>query len=109
MIVALKGIVFAFLAMFSMGALASVNCMGIPEVVKLGDIGPDDGFLMVNVAGKEYRLGTPENEAAKVRLTLVLAALAANKSVMLRFYDPYNDCAAASSARALPTSVQLLK
>lgn len=80
-------------------ALASVNCSGVPQATKVGEFGNQEGYLIVTVNNLDFRLGPISDQAARSRLALATTALAANKNLLLRFWDPYNDCASARVAQ----------
>lgn len=90
-------------------ALGSVNCIGVPTATKVGDYGNQEGYLIVTINNLDFRLGPLDDQGAKSRLALATAALAAEKPLMLRFFDPYFDCTSASSNRAIPNSTQILQ
>ncbi|OWQ91844.1 hypothetical protein CDN99_05585 [Roseateles aquatilis] len=95
-------------ALASTPALAETNCTGIPQATKVGEYGAQEGYLIVTLNNMDFRLGPANDSGAKARLAVVTAALAANKQVMLRFFE-YGDCAGASAARAVPNSTQILQ
>ena len=104
----IKLITFLGVILFSINALASINCSGVPSVVKMGEFGAQESYVIVRIGGKDYRLGKPADDATKMRAAIVQTALVADKQVALRFYSE-ESCDTAASNRAIPNSVQLIK
>lgn len=94
--------------LFSASVLGSVNCIGVPSATKVGDFGNQESYLIVTLNNLDFRLGLVDDQAAKARLALATAALAGEKSLLLRFFDPYVDCSTASANHAIPNSTQVL-
>ena len=81
----------------------------ISLAVKVGEFGSQEGYLIVTITNLDYRLGPIGDASATARYATAMAAMAANKPIMLRFWDPYNTCTSASTAFAIPNSVQILQ
>ncbi len=94
--------------LFSVNTFASADCYGVPSVVKMGEYGAQESYVIVRLGGKDYRLGNPSDAAVKMRASIVQTALVAGKQVKLRFYREAS-CDTASSNRVIPNSVQLVK
>ncbi len=106
----MKFLLIITLIFFQTTASASVDCMGTPQNVKVGDYGIQESYFIVTIGGVDYHLGSIAHDpAAKSRYATAMAALLSNKPLMLRFYDPYTMCNDASVARAVPNSVQLVQ
>jgi hypothetical protein len=73
------------------------------------ELGAQEGYFIVTVNSLDFRLGPIGDQSAKSRMAVATAALVANKPLLLRLWDPYSDCNAASGAQAVPNSVQLLQ
>lgn len=104
-----KAILVLACALASGGAIASVHCTGVPQAAKVGEFGAQEEYFIVTLNGLDFRLGPISDQGARSRMAVATAAVAANKTLLLRFWDPYSDCSVASSARAIPNSVQLLQ
>lgn len=104
----MKSIVLAAFLLSAPCAFGAVNCVGVPQNVKVGEFGNQEGYLIVTINGLDFRLGPIGDSGAKSRLALASVALAANKPLMLRFWDPYADCNSASTAYAIPDSTQIV-
>jgi hypothetical protein len=74
----------------------------------MGEYGAQESYVITNIGGKDYRLGKPDDDAVKMRASIVQTALVAEKAIILRFYGE-STCATASSNRTIPNSVQLIK
>ncbi len=105
----MKSVLIAISGLVSTTAFASVDCLGVPQATKVGEYGAQEGYLIVTVNNLDFRLGPTDDASAKSRLAIATAALAANLRLVLRFYDPYNDCTSASANRAIPNSTQVLQ
>ena len=104
----MKKLIAALLtAIFTLPSLA-VECVGVPESVKMGEYGAQEEYAIVRIAGRDYRLGHHTNEATKIRVSLAQTALVSEKRLKLRFWTS-ESCQVASQGRATPNSVQLLK
>ncbi|MDX1304563.1 hypothetical protein [Photobacterium sp.] len=99
-----KALVVSML-LFSGGAFA-VNCGGIPQIVKMGDYGKQEAYVIVRIGDLDYRVGVPSDDATKARLSLLQTALVAEKTATLRFYGE-TTCTAASGNRTIPNAVYL--
>ena len=95
-------------AIFYSAQSLSIECVGVPARVKMGEYSNQDTFVIVHIEGKDYRLGDPSDDKTKARLSLVQTALVTDKNTMLRFYN-IDSCEVASASHAVPNSVQLLK
>ena len=89
-------------------AAHAVDCIGTPDAVKMGEFGAQESYAILRMDGKDYRLGLPTEDAVKVRVSLAQTALAAGKQVRLRFWG-LSTCDEASTQRAIPNSIQLLR
>lgn len=105
----MKKIIISMCIVVSTSAFSSVNCIGVPQATKVGEFGAQESYLIATVNNLDFRLGQLTDQGARSRLAIATAALAANKPLLLRFWDPYNDCSAASNAQAIPNSTQILQ
>ncbi|OCH47772.1 hypothetical protein [Vibrio cyclitrophicus] len=94
--------------LFANQVIASVDCIGVPLNLIMGDYGKQENYVIVNISGLEYRLGVPSDDKTKVRLSLAQTALVADKRLKLKFYAA-DTCEKAANERVVPNSVQLLK
>ncbi|UDF35478.1 UNVERIFIED_ORG: hypothetical protein LHJ69_23520 [Shinella sp. XGS7] len=91
-------------------AFAQVNCIGVPQATKVGEIGAQEPYFIVNIDGLDYRLGAiSDDPAAKARLAQATVAMTTGKRLMLRYWLPHTTCSGASEVRAIPNSVQVLQ
>ena len=106
----LKKLIFVtvfYMSLFSSIAQANVNCIGVPQVTKVGEFGSQEGKLLVQINNKNFTLGDTTSEVARSRLALATSALVANKKLVLRFWVEA-DCSKASENKTVPNSLQLL-
>lgn len=92
----------------SLDAKAVVDCYGVPTVLKMGEYGSQEAYVIVRVEGKDFRLGKPTDASTMVRMSTAQSALIANLQVKLRFYGEVS-CDAASSSKTIPNSIQLIR
>gem|GEM_PF-5399752 len=85
---------------------ATVYCVGVPSVVKVGETGKQESYLIVRVEGKDYRLGIATDDLAKSRFALATSAVVSKSRLILSFYAE-TSCEDASVNTTIPTSVQL--
>lgn len=90
-------------------SVAAVNCIGVPSSTKVGEFGAQESYLIVSVGGLDFRLGLLDDQGAKLRFAIANIALSQNKNILLKFYNPYVDCGAASVDRVIPNSVQIIQ
>jgi hypothetical protein len=105
----MKPFIVAISLLASMPVLASVNCAGVPTATKVGEFGAQESYLIVTINNLDFRLGLVDDQGAKARFAIATAALAADKALLLRFFDPYSDCTSASTNKAIPSSTQILQ
>lgn len=86
----------------------AVDCIGVPDSVKMGEYSAQEAYSIVHIAGKDYRLGHHSSSVTKISVSLAQTALVSEKKLKLRFYNVAS-CQAASTDRKTPNSVQLLK
>jgi len=65
---------FAFLVLFSHMAVA-VDCTGVPSVVKMGEYGAQEAYVIVRINDLDFRMGKPADDAVKARMSLAQSAL----------------------------------
>lgn len=102
-----KYLIAAAVTMFAASSHAAVDCSGVPEVLKMGDFGSQERYVIVDLGGRDYRLGDAADHRTKARLALAQTALLAGRKLTLRFYG-HNSCSSAGDARALPSSTQIV-
>ncbi|MBT9494363.1 MAG: hypothetical protein IV107_18910 [Paucibacter sp.] len=105
----MKQFIFSAFIFFSASASSAVNCVGLPQAVKVGEFGAQEGYLIVTINNLDYRLGPVDDPSAKVRVVIALTAIANNKPLVLRFWDPHSDCNSVSFNRVVPNSTQVLQ
>ncbi len=88
-------------------ALAA-ECYGVPQVVKMGEYGAQEAYIILRMNSLDYRMGRPDDDAAMARMSIIQTALIAEKDVKLRFWN-VDTCELASQERRVPNSVQLIK
>ncbi len=87
---------------------SATDCTGVPSAVKMGEYGNQEAYVIVRIGDVDYRLGRFDDDAAKVRLTIVQSALMSQEQVKLRFFN-VNTCGEASSNKEIPNSTQIIK
>ena len=102
---------FALVSLCSFKALATVQCIGIPSKVYAGyhGVNPAEqsfGVILNGISGK-ITLGTVDDDLAKARYSMVLAAQRASSEVVIEFYSlsSPDSCSTAISTHAIPTSM----
>ncbi|MBL4867048.1 MAG: hypothetical protein JKY67_11810 [Pseudomonadales bacterium] len=94
---------------FTLGLLIStisyavVDCRGTPSSAKVGEYGNQEGFLIVDIAGTDYRLGPGNDDYAKARFAVANTALVSGKDLLLKFYGS-SSCTDASSNHTIPNT-----
>ena len=72
--------------LFSHMAVA-VDCTGVPSVVKMGEYGAQEAYVIVRINDLYFRMGKPIDNAVKARKNLAQSALIANHQIKLRLYN----------------------
>ena len=104
----MKNILFIVVFSIISSNAYSADCYGIPNVVKMGEYGAQESYVIMRMDGKDYRLGRFDEEATKYRISLAQTALVSDKQIKLRFWDT-ESCDIASTNRQVPNSMQLIK
>jgi hypothetical protein len=104
----MKKLIILVFSVFSFHAYGAVDCAGVPAVVYAGNNGPSpsERSFWVTINGLTYNLGLVDDDLAKARYSMVLAALMSSKSVSLRFYQN-SSCADASQQKTVPTGASV--
>jgi hypothetical protein len=87
---------------------SAVDCVGVPQAVKMGEYGNQEAYVIVRIHGLDYRLGMPEDEATKIRVSLAQTALVSGFPLKLRIWGE-DACIAASENKRSINSVQLVR
>jgi hypothetical protein len=100
------GVVSCFFALLTpCVALADVDCVFHPSVVKAGEFGNDDDKLFVcdETVWGCYNLGIGSDAQARNRHTIAMSALLSGKQVLLRFWGE-TSCTNAQQKKTVPNS-----
>lgn len=106
----MRSLFCVFLLTATFGAVANVDCRGVPKRVYAGAHGPNSAgakYWVVFNNWDIYLLGDVSNELAKARFAMAQAALVANKELELSFYS-LTTCEQARTDKALPTAASLI-
>ena len=106
-----KILAITLISFFSIDAFSTVTCVGVPEKVYAGYHGPfpseqSFGVILKDGSGR-ITLGTVDDDLAKSRYSMVLAAQRSSSEVVIKFYglSSPDDCNTAISTNAFPTEM----
>ena len=75
----MKTLLAAMTLLVATSTFADTNCIGVPQVTKVGEYGAQEPYLIVTLNNLDFRLGPVEDPGAKARLAVTTAALASGR------------------------------